>query len=77
MLPASSEPQRFIDLAAPLRHAGAVAGVIGAHLNLSWVAEGMAAPGIDVLLLSRDRTILFSPPNFVNKPLNIGCAFAA
>ncbi|OKO79776.1 hypothetical protein AC628_10570 [Bradyrhizobium sp. NAS96.2] len=37
----------------------------------------MAAPGIDVLLLSRDRTILFGPPNLVNKPLNIGSPFAA
>ncbi|MGY3622321.1 cache domain-containing protein [Bradyrhizobium sp. USDA 10063] len=80
LLPVSPQPYRFIDLAAPLRHAGSIAGVIGAHLNWNWVAEGMTAlqaPGIDVLLLSRDRTVLFGPPDLVNKPLNIGSALAA
>jgi len=80
LLPASPEPYRFIDLAAPLHHAGSVAGVIGAHLNWDWVAEGMAAlqaPGIEVLLLSRNRSVLFGPPDLVNKPLNIGSALAA
>ncbi|MCA1458761.1 hypothetical protein I6F35_37295 [Bradyrhizobium sp. BRP22] len=79
-LPASRTPYRFIDLAAPLRHAGSVAGVIGAHLDWKWVAEGMdslQAPGIDVLLLSGDRTVLFGPPDLINKPLNIGSALAA
>jgi hypothetical protein len=80
LLPASPEPSRFIELAAPLRHAGSVAGVIGAQLNWKWVAEGLAAlqaPGIEVLLLSRDRTVLFGPPDLANKPLNIGSALAA
>ncbi|MGY2990367.1 hypothetical protein ACVI1K_007714 [Bradyrhizobium sp. USDA 4508] len=79
-LPAAREPYRFIDLAAPLHHAGSVAGVIGAHLDWKWVAEGMDSlqvPGIDVLLLSGDRTILFGPPDLINKPLNIGSALAA
>ncbi|MGY4403759.1 hypothetical protein [Bradyrhizobium sp. USDA 3315] len=79
-LPASREPYRFIDLAAPLRHAGSVAGVIGAHLDWKWVAEGMDSlqvPGIDVLLLSGDRTVLFGPPDLINKPLNMGSALAA
>ncbi|WGD53321.1 cache domain-containing protein [Bradyrhizobium sp. CB1650] len=80
LLPKSQEPYRFIDLAAPLRHAGSVAGVVGAQLNWNWVAEGMAAlqaPGIDVLLVSQDRTVLFGPPDLINKPLNIGSALAA
>ncbi|MGY4403603.1 hypothetical protein [Bradyrhizobium sp. USDA 3315] len=37
----------------------------------------LQAPGIDVLLLSRDRTVLFGPPDLINKPLNIGSALAA
>ncbi|UPU01358.1 hypothetical protein J4G48_0048900 (plasmid) [Bradyrhizobium barranii subsp. apii] len=80
LLPVSAEPYRFVDLAAPLRHDGSVAGVIGAHLNWKWVEEGMAAlqaPGIDVLLLSRDRTVLFGPADVVNKQLSVGSSFAA
>jgi hypothetical protein len=34
-------------------------------------------PGIDVLLLSRDRVVLFGPADLVNKPLAIGSAQAA
>jgi Tfp pilus assembly protein PilN len=81
LLPAQSEPYRFIDLAAPLQRQGQrVAGVIGAHLDWRWVVENMKAlqaPGIDVLLLSRERTVLFGPPEFVDKPLAIGSAQAA
>ncbi|PAY08637.1 MULTISPECIES: cache domain-containing protein [Bradyrhizobium] len=80
LLPVSAEPYRFVDLAAPLRHGGSVVGVIGAHLNWKWVQEGMAAlqaPGIDVLLLSRDRTVLFGPTDLVNKRLSVGSALAA
>ncbi|MEH2612911.1 cache domain-containing protein [Bradyrhizobium sp. AZCC 1693] len=81
LMPAAPEPYRFIDMAAPLRHNGStVAGVIGAHINWSWVAEGLAglqASGIDLLLLSRERVVLFGPPDLINKPLNIGSAQAA
>ncbi|MGY3622434.1 hypothetical protein [Bradyrhizobium sp. USDA 10063] len=37
----------------------------------------LQAPAIEVLLLSRDRTVLFGPPDLVNKPLNVGSAQAA
>ncbi len=81
LLPAAPEPYRFIDLAAPLQgSAGAVQGVIGAHLDWRWVVENltaMQAPGIDVLLISRDRNVLFGPPGLVDKPLAIGAAEAA
>ncbi|KRR19685.1 hypothetical protein CQ14_34450 [Bradyrhizobium lablabi] len=78
--PASMESSRSIDLAAPVQHAGSVTGVVGAQLNWNWVLEGMAdlqAPGIEPVLLSRDRLVLFGPPDLVNKPLNIGSALAA
>jgi len=81
VLPASPEPYRFIEMAAPLQRDGStVAGVIGAQINWNWVAEGLAGlqtPGIDLLLLSRDRVVLFGPPDLVNKPLSIGSALAA
>ncbi|MGY3616222.1 hypothetical protein [Bradyrhizobium sp. USDA 10063] len=80
LLPASAEPYRFIDLAAPVRRDGSVAGVIGAKLDWKWIAEGLTAlqaPSIEVLLLSRDRIVLFGPPDLVSKPLNVGSALAA
>jgi hypothetical protein len=80
LLPPSPEPYRFIDLAAPLQRGTSAAGVIGAQLSWKWVAEGLEAlqaPGIEVLLLSRDRIVLFGPPDLVNKPLNVGSAHAA
>lgn len=81
LLPARTEPYRFIDLAAPIQKAGqSPSGVVGAHLNWSWIIDslqGFQAPGIDVLLLSRDRTVLFGPPELVDKPLMIGSAQAA
>lgn len=81
LLPASPEPYRFIDFAAPLKRAeGPPDGVIGAHLDWRWVRENLAslqAPGIDVLLLSRDRVVLYGPPDLLNKTLDIGSAQAA
>lgn len=81
LLPASSEPYRFIDFAAPLKRGdGPPDGVLGAHLDWRWVRENLAslqAPGIDVLLLSRDRLVLYGPPDLLNKTLDIGSAQAA
>lgn len=81
LLPASTEPYRFIDFAAPLRRGeGPPDGVLGAHLDWRWVREnlaGLQAPGIDVLLLSRDRVVLYGPPDLLNKPLEIGSAQVA
>jgi hypothetical protein len=80
LMPANPEPYRFIDLAAPLRRGTQTAGVIGAHLDWRWVVDNLKSlqlPGIDVLLLSRDRIVLFGPADLVNKPLAIGSAQAA
>lgn len=81
LLPATSDPYRFIDLAAPLRKSGGPAqGVVGAHLDWRWVQDnlaGLQAPGIDVMLLSRERNVLYGPANLVDKPLSIGSAQAA
>ncbi|MGO4287789.1 cache domain-containing protein [Bosea sp. TAB14] len=81
LLPVRTEPYRFIDLSAPIQKAGqSPSGVVGAHLNWSWIIDslqGFQAPGIDVLLLSRDRTVLIGPPELTDKPLMIGSAQAA
>ncbi|KQU50653.1 hypothetical protein ASG72_12345 [Bosea sp. Leaf344] len=81
LLPQRAEPPRFIDLAAPVKQdGGATLGVLGAHLDWRWVIENLAsmqAPGIDVLLLSRERTVLYGPPDLVNKPLTVGSALSA
>lgn len=81
LLPSSPEPYRFIDFAAPLKRGeGPTAGVIGAHLDWRWVRENLTslqAPGIDTLLLSRDRVVLYGPPDLVDKPLAVGSALAA
>jgi hypothetical protein len=81
LLPAATEPYRFIDFAAPIQRNGVgTAGVVGAHLNWSWVTRNLASlqsPGVDVLLLSRDRTVLFGPRELANKPLTVGSAQAA
>ena len=43
LLPASSEPYRFIDFAVPLRRGNASPnGVLGAHLDWRWVRENLA-----------------------------------
>lgn len=81
LLPARQEPYRFIDLSAPIRKAGeAPAGVVGAHFDWRWLTENLTSfqtPGIDIMLLSRDRVVLFGPPDLVDKPLAIGSAQAA
>lgn len=80
LMPAASAPYRFIAMAAPLKHDGAVAGVIGAQVNWKWVAESVAAvasTGIDLILLSREGEVLSGPADLVGKPLATVSAQAA
>lgn len=80
LLPPTSEPHRFIDLAAPLTRMGLTEGVIGAHIDWRWMVESLRSletTGIEILLLSRDGVVLFGPPDLLNKPLTIGSAQAA
>ena len=77
----AGEPIRFVDFAAPVRAPdGAVAGVVGLHVNWEWLKDQLAslsAPGIDVLLMARDRRVLFGPANLLEKQLDIGAAMTA
>lgn len=81
LLGTGRDPMRFIDLSAPIRRKdGSIAGVIGAHVDWSWVVDtlgSLSAPGIDVILLARDQRVLFGPPDLVEKPLTVGAATAA
>jgi hypothetical protein len=81
LLPATTEPYRFIDLAAPIHLSEkTVSGVVGAHVDWRWVVENLKrleAPGIDIVLLSREQTVLYGPSALLDKKLTIGSAEGA
>lgn len=64
----AAEPLRILDFAAPVRRAsdGAVVGVIGVNIGWNWVRdlvrEAARPAGSDVLLVSRDGTVVVGPP---------------
>jgi two-component sensor histidine kinase len=74
-----ADPPRFVDLAAPVRGAdGSLVGVIGAHLYWTWAQELEQAlrsaareryPGIEVLVLARDGTVLLGPKDLLKTSL--------
>lgn len=76
---ASREPLRLLDVAAPVRAPdGRVLGVLAAHLDWTW-ARDMARileaglrghrQGAEILILSRDGTVLLGPPALQGAPL--------
>jgi hypothetical protein len=77
----ADEPLRFVDFSAPVRdNSGAIKGVVGLHINWSWITDylaGLSTGGKQVILLSRDRRVLHGPPDLVDRPLSIGAAVAA
>jgi HAMP domain-containing protein len=81
LLPATAEPRRFVDFSVPVRdEGGAVQGVLGAHFDWNWVRENLGAfksPGVDVLLLSRERRVLYGPGDLQETILSVGSAIAA
>lgn len=67
----TGEPIQFVDIAAPLEDAsGAFSGVLAVHLSWEWAArvkDSMFSPALqeqqtDLLLLSKDGTVLLGPP---------------
>ncbi|GAA0598594.1 cache domain-containing protein [Craurococcus roseus] len=64
----SSEPLRILDFSKPVRRAsdGAVVGVIGAHIPWSavrdLVREAVRPERAEILLVSRDGTVIIGPP---------------
>jgi HAMP domain-containing protein len=81
ILPASSETRRFVNFSALLKDsAGKSIGVLGTHLDWTWVRNNLAAfksPGVDVLLVARDQRVLFGPEDLQDKTLSVGAAIAA
>lgn len=76
---AAREPLRLLDLAAPVRAAdGRLVGVLAAHLDWTW-ARDMARllegsfrghrAGAEILILSRDGSVLLGPPALQGSPL--------
>lgn len=76
---AAREPLRLLDVAAPVRAPdGRVLGVLAAHLDWTW-ARDMARilegglrghrQGAEILILSRDGTVLLGPPALQGAPL--------
>lgn len=67
--PASGEPLRFVDVAAPLKRHGRTIGVIGAHLSWEWAEErrretlngDARARGIEIVLVSAAGEIELGP----------------
>lgn len=81
LLPATSEPRRFVDFSAPIKNEqGAVIGVIGAHFDWKIVTDSIQAvrgQGVDALLVSRDRVVLSGPKELQGTTLSQGSAVAA
>jgi hypothetical protein len=79
-MPSRAEPYRFIDLSAPIRQDDEVTGTLGAHVDWRWVTDTLASlrvPGVDIILLSRERSVLFGPADLIDKRLDVGSALAA
>jgi hypothetical protein len=79
LLARADEPIRFVDFAAPVRTGSATTGVLGLHVNWSWISDQLASlggRGTDLILLSGDRRVLFGPADLLDKQLNIASAFA-
>ncbi|MGU3467982.1 sensor histidine kinase [Methylobacterium sp. C33D] len=76
---AAREPLRLVDVAAPVRAPdGSVLGVLAAHLDWTWardmarILEGALRGhrrGAEILILSRDGTVLLGPPALQGAPL--------
>ncbi|GEO15851.1 cache domain-containing protein [Microvirga aerophila] len=77
----SKEPRRFVDFSTPIRSAeGQVTGALGAHFDWKWVQENVGSqkvPGVDFLLVSRNRVVLSGPADLQDKTLSVGSAIAA
>jgi len=76
----TEEPLRFVDVAAPVTDEnGNVQGVLGAHMSWAWakkVQESLLQPvpkhsQMEVLILSKDGTVLLGPPSLLFRTLNL------
>ena len=79
LLPASSEPWRFVDVAVPVRNeSGQVVGVLGAHLSWEWANEVRQsvllpeeAESHEALVVSSANEVLLGPKELVGTFLDL------
>lgn len=79
LLPAQTDPWRFVDMAIPLQQMdGTARGVISIHLSWDWtrrVARGLLTPalreyGAEILVVRNDGTVLLGPNELEEKKLD-------
>lgn len=72
------QPLRFVDAAAPIRHAdGAVVGVVGAHLSWAWIdrmqvdllASLDSRRRLELILTDQQGRVLVGPPSWLGRTL--------
>ncbi|HAQ89244.1 MAG TPA: GGDEF domain-containing protein, partial [Pseudomonas sp.] len=77
----SGEAMKFVDISMPVRDAaGALVGVLATHLSWEWADEvgrslfeplQKRLPGLEFLVVSKDRTVLLGPREMIGKPIGI------
>lgn len=82
IVPADDGPPRLIDLAAPLRTTnGQLTGVIAAHVGWPWFRDLVRTQGqesgVDVLLVSRNGSVLAGSAELQGSVLTVRSALAA
>ncbi len=78
----SGEAMKFVDISMPVRDdGGRLMGVLAAHLSWEWAEEvgrslfeplQKRLPGLEFLVISKDRTVLLGPKEMIGKPIDIG-----
>lgn len=77
----SGEAMKFVDISMPVTDdSGKLVGVLATHLSWEWADEvgrslfeplQKRLPGLEFLVVSRDRTVLLGPREMIGKPIGI------
>lgn len=74
----AGEPQRFYDVAFPLKAGAGATGVLGAHVSWDWakdVRQAVFGPGrrgqVEPLIVSADGVVLLGPPDVEGRKLQL------
>lgn len=79
LLPPSSDPWRFVDIAGPVRdEQGKLLGVLAIHLSWKWaraLARDLLTPalreyGAEILVVRKDGTVLLGPEELIEKRIH-------
>lgn len=77
-LPQQSEPWRFVDFSVPVVRDGQTVAVLGAHLSWAWagslktlLAERLAQPETEVLVIDAKGEVLLGPKALEGKPFDL------